>query len=135
MNGGKKINPNLFNKIQDRRGKTIFISNKTECNGCKDLSTETNSFPQLIIKQEKVFSEETAYQITSILQGAVLRGTGKKLRSLNVPLAGKTGTTNNNFDAWFVGFSSNLVVGVYVGFDQPKILGKLKQAQKQRFHL
>ncbi len=130
VNGGKKIKPNLFNKIQDRRGKTIFISNKTECIGCKDLLIETNDFPELIIKQERVFSEETAYQITSILQGAVLRGTGKKLRSLNVPLAGKTGTTNNNFDAWFIGFSSNLVVGVYIGFDQPKTLGKTETGSK-----
>ena len=130
VNGGKKVKPNLFNKIQDRRGKTIFISNKTDCNGCNDLSIETNSFPELIIEQERVFSEETAYQITSILQGAVLRGTGKKLRNLNVPLAGKTGTTNNNFDAWFIGFSSNLVVGVYIGFDQPKTLGKTETGSK-----
>ena len=65
-------------------------------------------------------SAQTAYQITSILQGVIKRGTGKKLRDLNVPLAGKTGTTNNNFDAWFIGFNSNLVVGVYVGFDNPK---------------
>ncbi len=126
----RRLNPHLFNKIQDRRGNTIFVSNTTECIGCKELSIESNNYPELIIKQDRVFSEETAYQITSILQGAIQRGTGKKLRSLNVPLAGKTGTTNNNFDAWFIGFSSNLVVGVYVGFDQPKTLGKTETGSK-----
>ena len=75
-------------------------------------------------------SAQTAYQITSILQGVIKRGTGKKLRDLNVPLAGKTGTTNNNFDAWFIGFHSNLVVGVYVGFDNPKTLGKFETGSK-----
>ena len=75
-------------------------------------------------------SEETAYQMTSILKGAVERGTAKKLKSLNVPLAGKTGTTNNNFDAWFIGFSSNLVIGVYIGFDNPKSLGKFETGSK-----
>ena len=75
-------------------------------------------------------SEETAYQMTSILSGAVQRGTAKKLKSLNVPIAGKTGTTNNNFDAWFIGFSSNLVIGVYVGFDNPKTLGKFETGSK-----
>ena len=77
------------------------------------------------IKIKEYFSEETAYQMTSILEGAVKRGTAKKLRDLKVPLAGKTGTTNKNYDAWFIGFSSNLVVGVYIGFDNPKSLGKI----------
>ena len=77
-----------------------------------------------------MISKETAYQMTSILQGAVQRGTAKKLRSLKVPLAGKTGTTNDNFDAWFIGFSSNLVIGVYIGFDNPKTLGKFETGSK-----
>ena len=68
--------------------------------------------------------------MTSILQGAVKRGTAKKLRSLNVPLAGKTGTTNDNYDAWFIGFSSNLVIGVYIGYDNPKTLGKFETGSK-----
>ena len=80
--------------------------------------------------QERVFTEETAYQMTSILKGAVERGTAKKLKSLNVPLGGKTGTTNDNYDAWFIGFSSNLVIGVYVGFDNPKTLGKFETGSK-----
>ena len=79
---------------------------------------------------KKVFSSETAYQMTSILQGTVERGTAKKLRSLNVPLAGKTGTTNDNYDAWFIGYSSNLVIGVYIGHDNPKTLGKNETGSK-----
>ena len=75
-------------------------------------------------------SEETVYQMTSILQGAVQRGTAKKLRSLKVPLAGKTGTTNDNYDAWFIGFSSSLVVGVYIGYDNPRTLGKFETGSK-----
>ena len=79
---------------------------------------------------ERVLSEETAYQMVTILNGAVKRGTAKKLKSLKVPIAGKTGTTNDNYDAWFIGFTSNLVVGVYVGFDNPKTLGKFETGSK-----
>ena len=86
--------------------------------------------PKIENSSEKILSEETAYQMTSILQGAVKRGTAKKLRSLKVPLAGKTGTTNDNYDAWFIGFSSNLVIGVYIGYDNPKTLGKFETGSK-----
>ena len=130
VNGGKKINPNLIKRIQNRRGKTIYSSNKAKCYGCDKIDKNTNELPKLNYEQDQVISEETAFQITSILSGVVDRGTGKKLRSLNVPLAGKTGTTNNNFDAWFIGYSSNLVVGVYVGFDKPKSLGKYETGSK-----
>ena len=82
------------------------------------------------IIMKKLLSEETAYQMTSILQGAVQRGTAKKLRSLKVPLAGKTGTTNDNYDAWFIGFLIKLSIGVYVGFDNPKTLGKFETGSK-----
>ena len=92
--------------------------------------SESNNFPEIIFKNEQILSEETAYQMTSILKGAVERGTAKKLKSLKVPLAGKTGTTNNNYDAWFIGFSSNLVVGVYIGYDNPKTLGKYETGSK-----
>ena len=85
---------------------------------------------KLEYQNEKVFSEETAYQMTSILEGVVKRGTGKKLKRFKVPLAGKTGTTNKNYDAWFIGFTSNLVIGVYVGFDNPKTLGKYETGSK-----
>jgi penicillin-binding protein 1A len=130
INGGKKIDPNLISRIQDRRGRTIFQPKKRKCIGCDKFINEKNELPEIESTSEKVISEETAYQMTSILQGAVQRGTAKKLRSLNVPLGGKTGTTNNNFDAWFIGFSSNLVIGVYVGFDNPKTLGKFETGSK-----
>ena len=130
VNGGKKITPILINKVQDRRGKTIFNQKKIECNGCDRFSKDSKNFPKIKYNYEQVISEETAYQIVSILEGAVKRGTGKKLRNLNVPIAGKTGTTNNNLDAWFIGFTSNLVIGVYVGFDNPKSLGRFETGSK-----
>ena len=130
VNGGKKIKPNLISRIQDRRGKTIFKLENQKCIGCDKFSIDSENYPEIKYDNERIFSEETAYQMTSILQGVVKRGTGKKLRDLNVPLAGKTGTTNNNYDAWFIGFTSNLVIGVYIGFDNPKTLGKYETGSK-----
>jgi penicillin-binding protein 1A len=130
VNGGKKIKPILIEKIQDRRGKTIFNSEKRECIGCDRLVLSPLKVPRIKNNYKQVFSEETAYQMTSILEGVVQRGTGKKLRDLDVPLAGKTGTTNNNFDAWFIGFTSDLVIGVYVGHDKPLSLGKYETGSK-----
>ena len=130
VNGGKKIEPNLISRIQDRRGKTIFQVQNRKCSGCDKFIDKTSEYPKIKNTNERVFSEETAYQMVSILSGAVKRGTAKKLRSLKVPLAGKTGTTNDNYDAWFIGFSSNLVIGVYIGFDNPKTLGKFETGSK-----
>ncbi len=130
VNGGKKIEPTLISRIQDRRGKTIFQKKNRKCIGCDKFVSETLSLPLIENSEERIFSEETAYQMTSILQGAVQRGTAKKLKGLKVPLAGKTGTTNDNYDAWFIGYSSNLVVGVYIGFDNPKSLGKYETGSK-----
>ncbi len=130
VNGGKKIEPKLISRIQDRRGKTIFQEKNRKCIGCDKFINRSTELPIIQNTNEQVISEETAYQMTSILQGAVKRGTAKKLRSLKVPLAGKTGTTNDNFDAWFIGFSSNLVIGVYVGYDNPKTLGKFETGSK-----
>ena len=130
VNGGKKINPNLISRIQDRRGKTIFQKKERKCLGCDKFINQKTNLPIIENTNEKVISEETAYQMTSILQGTVERGTAKKLRSLKVPLAGKTGTTNDNYDAWFIGFSSNLVIGVYIGYDNPKTLGKFETGSK-----
>ena len=130
VNGGKKIDPKLISRIQNRRGKTIFQEKSRKCIGCDKFINEKIELPKIEDTNEKVISAETAYQMTSILQGAVQRGTAKKLRSLNVPLAGKTGTTNDNYDAWFIGFSANLVIGVYVGFDNPKTLGKYETGSK-----
>ena len=130
VNGGQKINPVLISRIQDRRGKTIFKVKNRKCNGCENFKNQSKEFPQIENTNKKLFSEETAYQMVSMLSGAVERGTAKKLKSLNVPIAGKTGTTNDNFDAWFIGFSSNLVIGVYIGFDSPKTLGKYETGSK-----
>ena len=130
VNGGKKINPKLITRIQDRRGKTIYNKKNTECVGCDKFIGSGNELPKIQSIEKKVISEETAYQMTSILQGTVERGTAKKLRTLKVPLAGKTGTTNDNYDAWFIGFSSNLIIGVYIGYDNPKTLGKNETGSK-----
>ncbi len=132
VNGGKKIKPTLINRIQDRRGKTIFTPKFAECKGCDRYTEnkEEEGFPTIYLKNNQIISEQTAYQITSILKGVVERGTGKKLRDLKVPIAGKTGTTNDNFDAWFIGYNSNLVIGVYIGFDNPKSLGKYETGSK-----
>ncbi|MDC3021308.1 PBP1A family penicillin-binding protein, partial [Pelagibacteraceae bacterium] len=130
VNGGKKINPNLITRIQDRRGKTIYNFDKRQCEGCEIVKLDQDFVPKIIDKNKQVISEETAYQITSILEGVIKRGTGKKLRTLKVPLAGKTGTTNKNFDAWFIGFTSDLAIGVYIGYDEPKTLGKFETGSK-----
>ncbi len=130
VNGGIKINPNLISRIQDRRGRTIFKIQDKVCLGCDKFIDEEFKYPEITNSYKRVLSEETAFQMTNILRGAVERGTAKKLKSLKVPLAGKTGTTNDNYDAWFIGFSSNLVVGVYIGFDNPKTLGKYETGSK-----
>ena len=130
VNGGKKITPILIDRIQDRRGKTIFNSDKRTCIGCDRYSENLLDIPQIKDNYKQVISEETAFQMTSILEGVVKRGTGKKLKELNLPLGGKTGTTNNNYDAWFIGFNSNLVIGVYIGFDNPKSLGRYETGAK-----
>ena len=130
VNGGKKIKPNLISRIQDRRGKTIFKIKNRACLGCDKFIDQSDNYPKIENTNERVISEETAFQMVSILKGVVERGTAKKLRTLKVPLAGKTGTTNDNYDAWFIGFSSNLVIGVYIGFDNPKTLGKFETGSK-----
>ncbi len=129
-NGGKKITPILINRIQNRRGKTIYNSETRICEGCSIVKDDKDFFPIILDKHKQVISEQTAYQITSMLEGVIKRGTGKKLKNLNVPLAGKTGTTNENFDAWFIGFTSDLAIGVYIGYDTPKSLGKFETGSK-----
>jgi penicillin-binding protein 1A len=130
VNGGKKITPILINRIQNRRGKTIYNSEIRICEGCSVIKDDEDFFPIILDKYKQVISEQTAYQITSMLEGVVKRGTGKKLKNLNVPLAGKTGTTNEYFDAWFIGFTSDLAIGVYIGYDTPKSLGKFETGSK-----
>ncbi len=130
VNGGKLVEPIFLDRIQDSEGNTIFSSEKRVCEKCKDISYLGKDIPKIKDNFIQIFSEETAYQITSMLEGAIKRGTGRKLRDLNLDLAGKTGTTNENTDAWFIGFTSNLVIGVYVGHDDPKTLGKYETGAK-----
>ncbi len=130
INGGKLINPILIDRIQDSEGKTIFNSEKRYCKNCDDISYLSKKIPTIENNFFQVMSPETAYQITSMLEGVIQRGTGKGLKNLNLDLAGKTGTTNENTDTWFIGYTSNLVIGVYVGYDEPKSLGKYETGAK-----
>ena len=124
VNGGKLITPIIIDRIQDSQGNTIFNNEKRYCTNCDEISFQGNKIPIINSNFKQIFSPQTAYQMTSILEGVIQRGTGKKLRDLNLQLAGKTGTTNNNTDAWFIGFTSNLVVGVYVVMINQKIENK-----------
>ncbi len=130
VNGGKLVNPILIDRIQDSEGNTLVNNEKRTCENCEKISFTSNEYPRIKDNYKQIFSPQTAYQMTSLLEGVIQRGTGKKLRKLNLNLAGKTGTTNENTDAWFIGFTSNLVVGVYVGMDEPKTLGKNETGSK-----
>ena len=130
VNGGKKVTPIFIDRIQDRRGKTIFNSDKRKCLGCEEISYLNEEIPIIQDDREQIISPATAYQITSMLEGVVKRGTGRNLRDLKLTLAGKTGTTNKNMDAWFLGFTSKIVIGVYVGFDEPESLGRYETGAK-----
>ncbi|MDC3179884.1 PBP1A family penicillin-binding protein [Candidatus Pelagibacter sp.] len=130
VNGGKLISPVIIDRIQDSEGNTIINNENRKCKNCDKISFTGKDYPQIEDNYEQVMSEQTAYQVTNILEGVIKRGTGKKLRDLQLNLAGKTGTTNENTDAWFVGFTSNLVIGVYVGMDNPKPLGKFETGSK-----
>ena len=130
INGGKLVNPILIDRIQDSEGKTIFNNEKRFCENCDLISYDGTSNPIIKNKYQQIFSPQTAYQITSMLKGVIERGTAKGLKELKLELAGKTGTTNKNTDTWFIGFTSNLVVGVYIGYDNPKSLGKFETGSK-----
>ncbi len=124
VNGGKKVTPYLIERIQDRNGKTIYKKDSFDCKDCNPFKWENQNPPEHPDMREQIIDPQTAYQMTSILEGVAQRGTGARLNGLGKHVAGKTGTTNDNKDAWFIGFSPNLVAGVYVGFDEPESLGK-----------
>ena len=127
VNGGHKISPYLIEQIQDRFGKSLYRNSNTHCLGCKAEHFDKKAeVPVVTDDREKVLDELTAYQMVSILEGVTLRGTGARIASLHKNLAGKTGTTNENKDAWFIGFSPDMVVGIYVGFDEPRTLGRIE---------
>ena len=130
VNGGKLIDPIIIDRIQDSEGNTIFNNDKRKCVNCSEISYLSGDYPEIKNNYKQIFSTETAFQMTSILEGVVLRGTAKKLKDLKLNIAGKTGTTNKNTDTWFIGFTSNLLVGVYVGSDNPMPLGKYETGSK-----
>jgi penicillin-binding protein 1A len=123
VNGGKKVTPTLVDRIQDRYGKTVYVHDRRACVDCVG-QWAGQAPPRLPDTREQILNPITAYQITSMLEGAVSRGTGTAARIAGKPVAGKTGTTNDYLSAWFVGFSPDIVAGVYVGYDQPKSMGE-----------
>ena len=128
VNGGKRIEPTFIDRIQDRQGRTILRHDRRSCVGCSPLVWDHGPTPQLPDERAQVVDPRTAYQMVSILQGVVERGTGYVISAaLKRPLAGKTGTTNDSNDVWFIGFSPDLAVGIYVGFDNPRSLGGSNQ--------
>jgi penicillin-binding protein 1A len=123
-NGGRKIDPTLIDRIQDRFGRTIYQHDQRECIGCDADAWRGQPDPQLVDNREQVLDPMTAYQVTSMMEGVVKRGTATVVQQVGKPIAGKTGTTNDEKDAWFIGFSPDLVVGVFIGYDHPRPMGR-----------
>lgn len=124
-NGGRRVKPTLIDRIQDRYGHTIFKHDQRECRGCDAPGGWKNQAePQLIDRREQVLDSMTAYQITELMEGVVQAGTATVVKAVGKPIAGKTGTTNEAKDAWFVGFSPDIAIAIYMGYDKPRPLGK-----------
>ncbi len=127
VNGGHRITPTLIDRIQDREGHTVFRHDDRVCDACRATFWTEQSVPDIPDNREQVTDPATAYQMVSMLEGVVERGTGVRIKAVGKPLAGKTGTTNDSIDTWFVGFSPDLALGVFAGFDEPRSLGKQEQ--------
>jgi penicillin-binding protein 1A len=127
VNGGKKVTPSFIDRVQDRDGKTIFRADARTCDGCNNVEWSGQAPPELPDTREQIEDPQTAYQMVSILQGVVERGTGRVVGAVGKPLAGKTGTTSDYKDNWFMGFSPDLCAGVFVGFDDPHTLGEREE--------
>ncbi len=126
-NGGRRVKPTLIDRIQDRYGHTVYRHDERECIGCDAQKWQDQPEPSLIDRSERVLDPMTAYQITSIMEGVVLRGTAAGAgfqKEVGKPVAGKTGTTSDYKDAWFLGFTPDIVIGVYIGYDKPRSLGR-----------
>jgi penicillin-binding protein 1A len=121
-NGGERVEPTLVDRVQDRFGRTVYRHDQRRCEDCRLASLDPGAIPEILSNRERVMDPVTAYQLTSMMEGVVQRGTGRGI-NLPVPIAGKTGTTNDAKDVWFIGYSSNLVAGCYIGYDQPRSLG------------
>ncbi|MDF1727854.1 MAG: PBP1A family penicillin-binding protein [Sulfitobacter sp.] len=123
-NGGERVQPTLVDRVQDRYGRTLYRHDERICNDCQLVSLNPGVAPRVISNRERVMDPVTAYQLTSMMRGVVERGTARSAVNLGVPTAGKTGTTNDAKDVWFVGFTNNIVAGCYIGYDQPRSLGR-----------
>ena len=123
-NGGKKVEATLIDRIQDRYGITVYKHDKRDCAKCTAKAWANQEEPEFVDVRPQVVNAYTAYQITSMMEGVIERGTGKRLQVVGKPIAGKTGTSNDERDAWFIGYTPDLTVGVYVGYDNPKPMGK-----------
>jgi len=132
VNGGKKISASLIDRIQDRTGHTIWRHDARNCEGCNDPNWHGQQEPLLADPREQVLDPRTAYQIVSILEGVVQRGTGRSVQAVGKPIAGKTGTSQDSQSVWFIGFSPDLAAGVYVGFDNPRTLGHDQIGQEEQ---
>jgi penicillin-binding protein 1A len=124
VNGGKKITPSFIDRVQDRDGVTIFRADARVCDGCANVAWNGQAPPELPDNRAQIADARSAYQIVSMMEGVIQRGTGRSVAVVGKPLAGKTGTTNDSNDTWFMGFSPDLVAGVFIGFDQPHTLGQ-----------
>ncbi len=122
-NGGRRVEPTLVDRIQDRYGNTIYRHDKRVCEDCATEAVPTGLSPRIVSNQERVMNEVTAYQLTSMMAGVVERGTAARTVNLPVPVAGKTGTTNDALDVWFIGFTNSIVAGCYIGYDTPRSMG------------
>ncbi len=123
-NGGERVEPTLVDRVQDRYGATVYQHDQRVCNDCNSVLLEPGRAPAIVSDRERVMNAVTAYQLTSMMRGVVERGTARSSVNLPVPIAGKTGTTNDGKDVWFVGFSSNIVAGCYIGYDTPRSMGR-----------
>jgi penicillin-binding protein 1A len=124
VNGGKKIVPTLIDRIQDRNGKTIYVHDQRPCTDCGPLiAWSGQATPEIPDTRPQIADPRIMYQIVSMLEGVVQRGTGILIKDIGRPVAGKTGTTNDSKDTWFIGFTPDILVGVYIGFDDPKPMG------------
>lgn len=122
-NGGKDMRPILIDRIQDRHGRTIYKSDKRSCPSCAASDWQGEGMPRLTDDRKQVIDPRTAYQVVHMMEGVIERGTARVLKSLDRPIAGKTGTTNNAADVWFIGMTPDMVAGLYLGYDQPRSLG------------
>jgi len=130
VNGGRLVRPSLIDRVQTRSGRTIYRQERRTCSYCRDVRWEGQHRPFLTDRRRRVVDARTAFQITHMMRGVIARGTGKRIKGLKIPVGGKTGTTNDSMDAWFIGFTPDLVVGVWIGFPKTYALAPKEEGGK-----